>query len=97
MGSHLRCSAIVFPKRASPASKVYSVAIKDRAAIMMGAQRPDGAYWYLESTGTFVTSSHYASAYPGWVDAFNASGLVECAIIRKPTVSRPSSRARPKC
>lgn len=64
-------------KRASPASKVYSVSIKDRAAIMMGGQQPDGVYWYLESAGTFVTSSYYASAYPAWVDYFNASGLVD--------------------
>ena len=69
-------------KRASPASKVYSVAIKDRAAIMMADQRPDGVYWYLESEGTFVTSSYYASAYPAWVDSFNTSGLVDSFFTR---------------
>jgi predicted AlkP superfamily pyrophosphatase or phosphodiesterase len=69
-------------QRASPASKVYSVAIKDRAAIMMGGQDPDGVYWYRESAGTFVTSSHYASAYPAWVDSFNTSGLVESFFTR---------------
>lgn len=29
--------------------------------------------------------------------AASRSGVVECAIIRNPTVSRPISRARPKC
>ncbi len=69
-------------KRASPDSKVYSVAIKDRSAIMMADHGPDGAYWYLENAGTFVTSSYYAAAYPAWVDSFNTSGLVESYFTR---------------
>jgi predicted AlkP superfamily pyrophosphatase or phosphodiesterase len=69
-------------KRASPASKVYSVAIKDRAAIMMADQAPDGVFWYLGSSGTFVTSSYYAAAYPAWVDSFNTSGLVDSYFTR---------------
>lgn len=33
-------------KAASPASRVFSVAGKDRAAIMMGGHHPDGAFWF---------------------------------------------------
>ncbi|NIJ35922.1 putative AlkP superfamily pyrophosphatase or phosphodiesterase [Sphingopyxis panaciterrae] len=33
-------------KAASPANRVFSVAGKDRSAIMMGGHRPDGAYWF---------------------------------------------------
>jgi len=33
-------------KAASPLSRVFSVAGKDRAAIMMGGHRPDGAFWF---------------------------------------------------
>lgn len=33
-------------KSASPSSRVFSVAGKDRSAIMMGGHRPDGAFWF---------------------------------------------------
>ncbi|MDA5195016.1 alkaline phosphatase family protein [Govanella unica] len=33
-------------KSASPASRVFSVAGKDRSAIMMGGHKPDGAFWF---------------------------------------------------
>ncbi len=60
-------------KRRSPRSRVFSVAIKDRAAIAMGGKRPDGVYWYYAATGHFVTSVYYRSDYPEWVSQFNAA------------------------
>jgi len=33
-------------KAASPTNRVYSVAGKDRSAIMMGGHHPDGAFWF---------------------------------------------------
>ncbi len=60
-------------KRRSPPSRVFSVAIKDRAAIAMGGKRPDGVYWYHTATGHFVTSVYYRSDYPDWVARFNAA------------------------
>jgi arylsulfatase A-like enzyme len=61
-------------KEQSPNSKVVSVAIKDRSAILMGGLHPDGAYWYHTGTGRYVTSSYYTESYPAWVDEFNAAG-----------------------
>ena len=58
-------------KIAWPESKVYGVAIKDRAAIISSGESADGAYWYHLETGRFVTSAYYESDYPEWVDAFN--------------------------
>jgi predicted AlkP superfamily pyrophosphatase or phosphodiesterase len=60
-------------KRRSRGSKVFSVAVKDRAAIPMGGKRPNGAYWYYLPTGQFVTSAYYQREYPDWVDRFNAA------------------------
>lgn len=62
-------------KAQSPRSKVFSIAFKDRSAIFMGGHRPDGAFWYEH--GAFVTSTYYGRSMPGWVDAFNASGLID--------------------
>lgn len=57
-----------------PKARVFSVAIKDRASVMLGGQRPDRAYWYDGAAGGYVSSSWYGDALPGWVAAFNQSG-----------------------
>lgn len=53
-------------------SKVISVSIKDRGAILPGGHTANGAYWYDDATGNFITSSHYMNALPEWVKSFNA-------------------------
>jgi len=73
----MRTTAGDWLQQASPESKVFSISRKDRAAIMMGGQHPDGAFWYHGKDGTFVTSKYYMDAYPKWVDAFNRSGRVD--------------------
>lgn len=64
-------------KAASPESKVLSVSVKDRAAILMGGQHPDYAFWYDRKTGHMVTSDYYTRRLPAWVKSFNASGWIE--------------------
>ncbi len=54
-----------------PGARVYSISLKDRAAILMGGHRPQGAFWYSHGTGQFVTSRYYAKELPPWVNAFN--------------------------
>ena len=51
-------------------SRVFSVSIKDRGAILPGGQRGK-AVWYSSSSGKFVTSTYYYSEYPAWVTAWN--------------------------
>jgi predicted AlkP superfamily pyrophosphatase or phosphodiesterase len=58
-------------------SIVVSLAIKDRAAILLGGKRPDAAIWYDDGFGGFTTSTYYADARPEWVDAYNAKGRAE--------------------
>jgi len=52
-----------------PAAKVYGVADKDRAAILMAGPKADGAYWTEE--GRFVTSTYYRRELPAWIERFN--------------------------
>jgi predicted AlkP superfamily pyrophosphatase or phosphodiesterase len=52
-------------------SKVITISLKDRAAVLMGGHAPNAAYWYNEVKGGFVTSTYYATALPAWVDDFN--------------------------
>ena len=51
------------------AAKVYGIADKDRAAILMSGPKADGAYWTEE--GRFVTSTYYRSELPAWLAQFN--------------------------
>ena len=53
-------------------SRVFSISLKDRAAIIMGG-RLGKAYWYDTSTGTFTTSRYYHDELPAWLEAWNAS------------------------
>lgn len=64
-------------KAASPRSKVISISIKDRPAILMGGKNADGAYWYDPSSGHMITSSYYMKTLPSWVKSFNETGWVE--------------------
>jgi len=52
-------------------SKVISVSIKNRGAILPGGHLSDGSYWYDYSTGNLMTSSYYKQSLPEWVKEFN--------------------------
>jgi len=62
-------------KARDPRAKVYSVSGKDRAAILMGGERADGAFWYDSSNGGMETSSYYypTGEPPEWLTAYNDS------------------------
>jgi predicted AlkP superfamily pyrophosphatase or phosphodiesterase len=51
-------------------SRVFSVSIKDRGAILPGGQLGK-ALWYSSGSGKFVTSTYYYKEYPKWVAAWN--------------------------
>ncbi len=54
-----------------PNSKVISLSIKDRSAILPGGHLSDGSYWFDYSTGKMITSNYYKNELPFWVDKFN--------------------------
>lgn len=62
-------------KLASPESKVIAVSLKDRGAVLPGGHLADGAFWYEDSTGNFISSSWYGPELPGWLQEFNEAGL----------------------
>ncbi|MFQ5674364.1 MAG: alkaline phosphatase family protein [bacterium] len=64
-------------KAASPQSKVFGVARKDRAAILSTGRSADGAFWFDLDDGDMVTSTYYRQSYPAWVIAFNKARLVD--------------------
>ncbi len=72
---HLRSTSLGdWMKRARPETRVFSVSGKDRAAIMLGGQSADAAYWLNRSDAVgFTTSRYYVDERPAWVTAFNAA------------------------
>jgi len=53
-------------------SRVYGVSLKDRSSILPGGHLANGAYWYSEKKGNFVSSTYYKNPSPAWLQAFNA-------------------------
>ena len=54
-------------------SRVFSVSLKDRAAILPAGFSANAAYWLDHKSGAFITSTYYMSALPDWAQKFDAS------------------------
>ncbi len=53
-------------------SKVYAVGIKEQSAIFSAGHSADGAFWFDNTTGTWMSSTYYMKNLPPWVNDFNA-------------------------
>ncbi len=54
-------------------SHTIGISHKDRAAILPAGHSADAAYWFIDPSDGFVTSTYYLNQLPGWVSDFNAS------------------------
>ncbi len=52
-------------------SRVVSISLKDRGAIIPGGHTANAAYWYDAQTGRFVSSTYYMASLPAWAERFN--------------------------
>lgn len=53
-------------------SRTFGVALKDRGAILPAGHSANGAFWFDDSTGNFISSTYYYKQLPNWVRRFNA-------------------------
>ncbi len=53
-------------------AKVFGVGMKENSAIFSAGHAADGAYWYDNSTGTWMSSTYYIDSLPAWINDFNA-------------------------
>lgn len=53
-------------------SRVFGVALKDRAAVLPAGRAGDAAYWIDHLSGAWVTSTYYRNDLPKWAVDFNA-------------------------
>ena len=56
-------------------SKVIGVALKDRASILPAGHHANGAFWFDDKSGKFITSTFYMDKLPEWVNKFNKQKL----------------------
>ena len=72
-------------------SKVISISLKDRAAILPGGHWANAAYWYDTKTGRFISSSYYLKELPKWVVNFNNEKLADKYLSEGWKLSKPEA------
>lgn len=60
-------------------SKVVGICLKDRGSILPAGHIPNGAYWFDDATGNWITSTYYpdSTGLPKWVEGFNNQRLAD--------------------
>ena len=58
-------------------SRVVGVSLKDRAAILPAGHTANGAFWFDDASGRFITSTYYMKDLPDWAQKFNSSNEPE--------------------
>ncbi|MDX9930880.1 MAG: alkaline phosphatase family protein, partial [Bacteroidales bacterium] len=72
-------------------AKVFGVGMKEHAAILSAGHAADGAYWYDNASGRWMTSSWYQDSLPLWVNDINAMRQAETDLNGSWTLLRPRS------
>jgi predicted AlkP superfamily pyrophosphatase or phosphodiesterase len=67
-------------KNAGLKTRNISLALKDRAAILMGGHRADLAFWFDGESKRWVSSQYYLKTgeLPKWIDELNDKKLAQC-------------------
>lgn len=58
-------------------SKVIGISLKDRGGILPAGHSANGAYWYDNTNGSWITSTYYMNELPKWVNDFNTQKQVD--------------------
>lgn len=72
-------------------SKVISVSMNHRAAVLTGGMLANAAYWFDNTTAKWISSSFYMDALPDWVNNFNDRGLPKFYMTKEWTTLKPIS------
>ena len=58
-------------------SRVFAIALKDRAAVLPGGFAANRAYWLDHQSGAWISSTYYGNQLPEWVAQFNSGGRTD--------------------
>ena len=70
---------------------VFASGLKENPVIFSVGHAADGAYWFDNTSGTWMTSTYYTDSLPGWIDDFNAMKYPEMYLNNLWELSRPLS------
>jgi len=70
-------------KRFDPKSRVWSVAGKDRSAVLTAGHHPDGVFWFSQKTGGFTANPAVVRELPSWGAEFWAADLAATKLYRR--------------
>jgi len=73
-------------------SRVFGISLKDRSSILPAGHLANGAFWFDDSTGNFITSTYYSNALPAWVTAFNNRHLPDSLLAPGWTLLEPAAK-----
>jgi predicted AlkP superfamily pyrophosphatase or phosphodiesterase len=71
-------------------AKVFGVGIKENSAIFSAGHAADGAYWFDNITGTWMSSTYYIDTLPVWINDFNAMKFSESYLNNTWSLFRPA-------
>jgi predicted AlkP superfamily pyrophosphatase or phosphodiesterase len=72
-------------------SKVFSVSLNPVSAVLGSGNISDGAFWFDDKTGNWVSSSYYMDTLPSWAKKFNKKGLQDTYMERQWETLMPDS------
>jgi predicted AlkP superfamily pyrophosphatase or phosphodiesterase len=71
-------------------AKVFAVGLRENSVILSAGHAADGAYWFDNTTGTWMSSTFYIKALPGWVNDFNAMKYPDSYLNNSWSMLRPA-------
>ncbi|TAL60737.1 MAG: alkaline phosphatase family protein [Bacteroidetes bacterium] len=72
-------------------AKVFAVGMKESSAILTAGHAANGAYWFDNTTGTWMTSTYYLDTLPVWVNDFNAMKFSDSYLSETWKLLKPSA------
>ncbi|MFQ5700304.1 MAG: alkaline phosphatase family protein, partial [Acidobacteriota bacterium] len=82
--------------RAARGAKVFTVAGKDRAAVLTAGHHPDGAFWFDVFTGGFTSSPGVVEGLPPWGAGFWGDGPVRTGLYKREIPMNGPTRSGPR-
>ena len=70
-------------------SKVFSISMDEKSAVLAGGHIADGAFYWDDVSGNWVSSSFYYDSLPSWVNDFNNKKLYETYLQKQWTTLLP--------
>jgi predicted AlkP superfamily pyrophosphatase or phosphodiesterase len=72
-------------------AKIFAIGIKESSAILSAGHAANCAYWFDNTTGTWMTSTYYIDSLPVWVNDFNAMKFSDSYLNNTWNLLRPSA------